>query len=63
MTLRRWVIGTRRFECIAMSLNAGNRGTVARRYITKAQKHQVHCSEYLKTRKASFEVTEALYVL
>ena len=37
VTLRRWVIGTRRFESTAMSLNAGNRGTVARRYIAKTR--------------------------
>jgi len=46
-----------------MSLNAGNRGTVPRRYIAKDQKPQVHCSEYLKTRWARFGVTDALYVL
>jgi len=63
MTLRRWVIGTRRFESTAMSLNAGKRGTVGRRYIAKDQKPQVHCNEYLKTRRPRSGVTDALYVL
>jgi hypothetical protein len=63
MTLRRLVNDTQRFKSTAMFLNAGNWGTVARRYIAKDQKPPEHRSEYLKTRKARFGVTDALYVL